>query len=239
LFKKILPKKTLFRKKLDTVIYASLYTSGLTECGKPLFIDSYCCMVVGIPLRVSIQVLINLKIMKWNVMMVAGSLAALVLAGCDKDEDDDANTVNAQDQSFAVQASMSNRAEVELGALAQTKSSDASVRNYAQMMVTDHTAAQNELTSIAGAINLGVGITDSLSTMHKGLRDSLMVRTGRAFDSVYIKSQVRAHQMSLVNFQSEENGGMNTQLKAYASKYRPGIQMHLVMADTISTRVRR
>jgi putative membrane protein len=177
--------------------------------------------------------------MKWNVMMIAGSLAVVILAGCDKDEDDDAKTVNAQDQSFAVQASMSNRAEIELGALAQAKASDASVKNYAQMMVTEHTTAQTELTSVSNAANLGVSIMDSLSAQHKSLRDSLMARSGRAFDTVYIKSQVRAHQMSLVNFQSEENGGMNPQLKAYASKYRPGIQMHLTMADTISVRVRR
>jgi predicted outer membrane protein len=80
---------------------------------------------------------------------------------------------------------------------------------------------------------------DSLSAQHKGLRDSLMARSGRAFDTIYIKSQVRAHQMSLVNFQSEESGGMNPQVKSFASKYRPGIQTHLVMADTISARVRR
>lgn len=177
--------------------------------------------------------------MKWSDVLLVSSLTALVLAGCDKNEEDEANKVNAQDQSFAVQASMSNRAEVDLGTLAQTKASDASVKSYAQMMVMEHTAAQIELTSVSGAANLGVSIMDSLSGPHKSLRDSLMARTGRAFDSIYMKSQVRAHQMSLVNFQSEENGGMNRQLKTYASKYRPGIQMHLAMADTLSTRVRR
>jgi putative membrane protein len=177
--------------------------------------------------------------MKWKEMLVLGSLAALVLAGCDKDDEDEANKVNAQDQSFAVQASMSNRAEIELGTLAQTKASDASVKNFAQMMVAQHTTAQGELTSIAGSANLSVSLTDSLGATHKSLRDSLMARTGRAFDTIYIKSQVRAHQMSLVNFQSEENGGMNQDLKNYASKYRPAVQTHLTMADTISTRVRR
>ncbi len=50
--------------------------------------------------------------MKWNRMLILGSLTGLVLAGCDKDDEDEANNVNAQDQSFAVQASMSNRAEI-------------------------------------------------------------------------------------------------------------------------------
>ncbi len=89
--------------------------------------------------------------MKWSDVLVVGSIKALVLAGCDKNDEDEANNVNARDQSFAVQASMQNKAEIELGNLAQSKASDASVKNYAQMMVTEHTAAQSKLTSVTGA----------------------------------------------------------------------------------------
>ncbi len=54
-------------------------------------------------------------------------------------------------QSFATQAAVIGKAEIELGQLAAQKSQDQDVRDYAQRMVKDHQAADAKLQKIADA----------------------------------------------------------------------------------------
>ncbi len=166
----------------------------------------------------------------------AGGLALILFfAACDKDDDDN-NNVSAQDRTFITQASMSNNAEIQMGNLALTKSSDAGVRKFAQMMVTDHTAAQADLRNITN--NLSISISDTIGTANTNLMTLLGGLSGRAFDTVYIKNQRTAHQLTLANFQTEISNGSHPQVKGYASDKLPAIQMHLNMTDTIYTRIK-
>ena len=50
---------------------------------------------------------------------------------------------------FMIQAAQSGLAEVEISRIAQSNGQDAAVTNFAQMMVTDHTKANDELKSLA------------------------------------------------------------------------------------------
>ena len=56
---------------------------------------------------------------------------------------------NSQDLAFVQQATASGLAEVMEGQLAIAKSSSPAVRNFGQQMVTDHTAANDQLRAIA------------------------------------------------------------------------------------------
>jgi putative membrane protein len=56
---------------------------------------------------------------------------------------------NAQDLAFVQQATASGLAEVSEGQIAVAKSFNPAVRNFGQQMVTDHTAANNQLSAIA------------------------------------------------------------------------------------------
>ena len=60
-----------------------------------------------------------------------------------------AQTVPADDVSFAQKAAESGRMEVEHGKMAAQKASHAQVKAYGNKLVTDHTAANNELAAIA------------------------------------------------------------------------------------------
>jgi putative membrane protein len=57
---------------------------------------------------------------------------------------------------------------------------------------------------------------------------------GRAFDSIYIHSQVADHDMTIANFQTEQNNGSHRDVQDYANRYLPHIQMHRQSADSIS-----
>lgn len=175
--------------------------------------------------------------MKLNRFFLVGVLStALVFSACDKDDNDENETTNAQDQTFVMQASMSNRAEVEMGTLASTKATNPSVKAFAQMMIQEHTTAQTELQNIANDVN--ASFMDSLDTENKAMKQTLMGLSGMAFDQMYMSSQVAAHQKTLVNFDTEINGGSNQRVKSYATKYRPHIQMHLDSAMAINNRIK-
>src|SRR6476660_9680587 len=155
--------------------------------------------------------------MKLKSVYVGGAFAAaLLLAACNKNEDNTTNdAVSTQDSSFLVQASQSNWAEINLGSMALTKATNDTVRAFAQMMITDHTAAQADLTSVVNNISTNANVNDSLSADIVAMRDSLQALSGAAFDSAYVAGQVRSHQKTLDAFNAEIASGQNSRVKAY------------------------
>src|SRR5689334_3323140 len=64
------------------------------------------------------------------------------------------NEITTQDRSFANNASIINNSEIQLGKLALIKAENPEIREYAKMMVDEHTTAQSNLHEIA----FGAGI---------------------------------------------------------------------------------
>src|SRR5947207_133915 len=77
-------------------------------------------------------------------------------------------------ESFMKDACQGSMAEVEMGKLAQQKAKDPEIKKFGQMMVTDHTAAGNDLKALAGKKNVTLP-TDMGS--HKSTYDSLSKET--------------------------------------------------------------
>jgi len=172
--------------------------------------------------------------MKLKHVFLAGTFAtAIFLTSCDKD--DDTADVSAQDETFSVKASQSNRAEIELGALAVTKATNSGVRTFAQQMVTEHTAAQADLVNVVNDLDTDISLSDSLDAEQVAMRTMLQSLSGAAFDSAYIDGQVKSHTKTLGIFDAEVAGGQNAQVKGYAVNKRPAIAMHLNMADSLYT----
>src|SRR5688572_22529961 len=63
------------------------------------------------------------------------------------------------DAEFAVEAADAGLLEVQLGTLALTKASSPEVKRFAQMMVDDHTKANNELKALAQQKNISLPTT--------------------------------------------------------------------------------
>jgi putative membrane protein len=171
-----------------------------------------------------------------NVMscMAAFIIAGGILTGCDKDDDNnDDNGINDQDRNFVTMASMSNYAEIQAGQVASTKAQNEGIAEFGEMMVTDHTGAGTQLKSIAEQI--GLPAKDSLDAAHVRLMDTLAMLSGSEFDSVYINSQIRDHQMAISLFQDQADNGENADLRSFASDLLPHLEMHLQHADSLRT----
>jgi putative membrane protein len=106
-----------------------------------------------------------MKQIRNNLLLLAA--AGLITVGCSNNKAATPDTSSAQpsssssattpnsntsanaDQKFVEDAAKGNRAEVELGKMVESKAKDPEVKQFAQMMVKDHTDALNQLQKLA------------------------------------------------------------------------------------------
>jgi putative membrane protein len=129
------------------------------------------------------------------------------------------------DAKFYKHAAEGGLAEVQLGQLAQDKSTNASVKDFASMMVTDHSAANDKLKAIAASKNIDLPTSPSMGQM--ATKTKLEVLSGDTFDKSYIKGMVKDHEQTIALFKGEAASGMDPDAKAFAAATLPTLRMHL------------
>ena len=137
--------------------------------------------------------------------------------------------LSSMDRKFAMTAAAGGMAEVELARLALSKASSDSVRQYAQKMIDDHTAANSELMQIAAA--KGITLPTAPDAKHRAMMAKMQNLSGADFDREYMKNAGnKDHSKMEKLFQDESTKGRDADLKAFAAKTLPVVQMHLNMA---------
>jgi putative membrane protein len=165
--------------------------------------------------------------------MAVLSAACLLFSACDKDDDNNnSDEVSQTDVEFVQKASMANFAEISAAQIAVGKAANAGIKDFAQKMLSEHGTAGDQLKSIAGTV--GLSTKDSLDAAHQVLADSLNSLQGVLFDSAYINSQVRDHQMAIDIFQDEADNGQQKDLRNFAIGLLPHLQEHYQMSDSLS-----
>jgi putative membrane protein len=138
-------------------------------------------------------------------------------------------------QSFATQATVIGKAEIELGQLAVQKSEDKNVRAFAQRMVKDHQAADAKLKKIAGDESLK--LPQSLDAEHEALKAKLSGLQGEAFDREYAKAMAKGHDKAVALFESASKAQqMPSELKEFAASTLPTLKEHMEMAHELHSK---
>jgi putative membrane protein len=130
------------------------------------------------------------------------------------------------DQSFIEKAAKDGMAEVEISRVAAERTSNPKVREFAQMMVSDHESANEALGTIAAlhSINLPAKGSEAISWSKKDAKD---------FDHDYVEKMVSDHENAVKLFQKEANDGSDTETTAFARKLLPKLQHHLQEANDL------
>ena len=136
----------------------------------------------------------------------------------------DSATVMA-DTTFAAKAAVGGMAEVALGKMAAAMGASSKVKDFGKMMVKDHGKANAELMSIAKGKNMT--LPAGLDAEHQAKSDSLSKLSGKDFDMAYVNAMLDGHKKTLALMQSEAANGKDADLKAFAAKTAPVVQMHL------------
>jgi len=141
------------------------------------------------------------------------------------------------DQDFVTRAAQGNSAEIELGKIIAAKSKNPSVKQFAQMMVKDHTTALNELQELAQTKNLN--FNDDLPDDAKALQTKLSSDTGKQLDKDYMDNMVEDHQKDVQEFTDQSQKARDPDVKQWASKTLPTLQKHLEQAQQIDAKLNK
>ena len=146
------------------------------------------------------------------------------------------DALNQEDKRFVQEAAAGGMAEVELSKIAQ-KSENPDIKRFADRMVQDHMAANQELMSVTGG--LGIEAPKALDHEHEQMLQKLATLHGKALDDQYMKVMVQDHNKTVKLFQQEERSGGNTQLKSFAEKALPILKEHQTMATEIARKAKQ
>ncbi len=150
-------------------------------------------------------------------LMAAPSLATMP-ASADKAD----APMNVDKASFVKVVTSSNAFEIESSKLAEQKAKDADVKEFAAVMIKDHTMAAEEL-------NKAATLDDAparLSPKHAAMLDILKGASEQDFQPLYIEMQTTAHMEAVTLFATYAKGGDDESVKAFAAKTLPKLVMH-------------
>lgn len=141
------------------------------------------------------------------------------------------NTVAASELTptqFVQTATVSNTFEIQSSQLALERSQNEQIRQFAEQMIADHTAATERLTEAAQEDAVAV-VQPYLDTRMQAMVDQLQAADEGNFDSQYVQMQIQAHEESIALF--EAFAGREGALGTFAAETVPALREHLEMAQ--------
>lgn len=146
------------------------------------------------------------------------------------------NTAAGNADEFAIEAAMGGLAEVEMGRIASTKAANPEVKKFAEMMIQDHSKANDELKSIAAKKN--IKLPAELDAKHKSKLEELRSKVGAEFDRAYVDTMVEDHKKDVALFEAESQNGNDPEIKAFAAKTLPVLRKHLDAINAINAKMK-
>jgi putative membrane protein len=137
------------------------------------------------------------------------------------------------DAAFYKKAAEGGIFEVETGNQAEQKSSNQSIKDFASMLVKDHTAAGDELKTLAQSKSVSLPTSASVGQMAE--KGKLDVLSGDTYDKSFIETQIKAHRRTIALFDKEAAAGQDEDAKSFAQKTLPTLKKHLKTATSIAT----
>ena len=135
------------------------------------------------------------------------------------------------DQQFITFAAETDMTEAHLGQLAAEQAASQEVKDFAQMLVTDHTADYQQVNTVAG--KAGLTVPKGLDAQHEKMVAPFEKLKGAAFDHRFVQEMVLGHTKAIAEYKREAQDAQNPDVKAYASQTLPTLQKHLEAAQAL------
>jgi putative membrane protein len=132
--------------------------------------------------------------------------------------------VSKEDADWAVEMANGGMTEVELSKLALDKATTQRLKDFATMMVTDHTKAGDQLKQIAATKN--ITLPANLSDASQKKLDALNKKTGKDFDKEYISDMLDGHKGAVDKLHKGSTDLKDADLKNFATQTLPTVLMH-------------
>ncbi len=148
---------------------------------------------------------------------------------------DDVNDEKESDSDYLVAAAEVNMEEIELGKLAQMKSTNADVKALGKMMEDAHTKALAELKATASKKNISIpeSSTEKVQDAYKDLND----KTGHDFDKAYADMMVDGHEKTIDKIEKASEKANDPDIRMWAANMLPELRTHLEHAKMTKEKV--
>ena len=174
------------------------------------------------------------------------TLASYFMVSCNsgtttenKDAVDSAKAVNKEQKpvdksvsDFAVKAASGGIMEVELGKIAAQKAVNPRVKAWGQMMVDDHSKANDDLKSRAAMEN--ITLPSNMSDDQQKMLDKCSKKMGKDFDKEYMDMMLSDHKEDIDMFKKASSDLTDSTIKDFATTTLPTLQKHLDSAQAIT-----
>ena len=131
--------------------------------------------------------------------------------------------------------------DIDYANLAMSKTQDKEVKDFAQQMITDHSAVSREVAGLAGKLNLSPedgDTSNSLKAQAQQMMQKLEGLSGKEFDKAYIDNEVAYHQ-AVINATKTVlvPSAQNPELKSALEGAEPLFDGHLQHAERVQVAI--
>ena len=135
------------------------------------------------------------------------------------------------DSEFLVDQAEINLAEIEIGKLAQTKSSNPEVKKFGKMLVDEHTKSASEVSALAQAKNftLPTSLTEDGQEEYKKLNE----KSGVDFDKKFADMMIDGHEKAIDKLKKASENAKDADIRLWASNNIAGLTAHLEHAKML------
>jgi len=158
------------------------------------------------------------KRVSWPAILVASVATSVAAAG-------------PTDPQIAAIVVTANQVDIDAGKLAETRSQNQQVKDFARLMITDHTGVNQSATALVTRLHVAPESNPTSQSLQKGGDDNLAALKkleGKAFDKAYVDHEVAYHQAVLDAVDKTLiPSAQNADLKALLVKVRPAFAAHL------------
>lgn len=130
-----------------------------------------------------------------------------------------------------------NQVDIDAGQLAKSKASSKDVKDFAQLMITDHSGVNKSAVELVTRLHVTPqpsATSDSLKQGGEQNVAALKKLSGSAFDRAYVDHEVAYHQAVIDAVDSTLiPNAQNAELKALLIKVRPAFVAHLAHAKEL------
>jgi putative membrane protein len=153
-----------------------------------------------------------------------------------------ANPAGPNDAQIAAIVVAANTVDIDAGKLAESKTKNKEVRDFAKRMVTDHSGVNQQAVALVKKLHVTPEENDTSKSLTQGgesTRDRLKGLSGAAFDKAYVDNEVSYHQTVLDALDKTLiPSASNAELKALLVKVRPAFVAHLEHAKHIQAQLK-
>jgi putative membrane protein len=175
------------------------------------------------------------------VCLILTFVAAFGLTACNRENgveaarEDPTTSLSQSERDFMMEAAQADLAEIDMAQVALQNSGTGDVKDFANMIKSDHTSALEDLTELMKDTNvpqpksIPVELQQDISRMRS--------LTGGEFDREFVNMIVSEHQKAIEMFRDQQSTAQNQDVKKYVEDTLPRLEMHLEKAQRLQTKV--